>query len=146
MLSWGPVKQWDKLFKIGLTGGNKHVVILAHAQEKLKMVKRADGSNEFIVEKIIPRLEKFSGHWADMVVTFDYPEGAKFPTLIVIDEGTGGAGGLRRGAKMPDPTFKKLLDRLGWIPATNPEVLAEQQDLEYRNKKETERTANTKRT
>jgi hypothetical protein len=145
MLSWGPVKAWDKLYKIGLTGGNKHVIILAHAQEKLKMVKRPDGSNEFITEKIVPRLEKYSGHWADMVVTFDYPEGAKFPTLIVIDEGTGGAGGLRRGAKMPDPTFKKLLDRLGWIPATAQEVTAEQTDIAYRNKCETEKAASTQR-
>jgi len=141
MLSWGPVKEWDKLYKIGLTGGNKHVLILAHAQEKLKMVKRPDGSNEFITEKIVPRLEKYSGHWADMVVTFDYPEGAKFPTMIVIDEGTGGAGGLRRGVKMADPTFGKLLDRLGWIPPLNVEVTAEQADLAYRNKRETERAA-----
>ena len=136
MLSWAPVKEWDRLFKIGLTAGQKHCLLIAHAQDKLKMVKRPDGSAEFLVEKIVPRLEKYSGHWADIVVSFDMPDGATHPSLIVVDEGTGGAGGLRRGVRMDNPTFKKVVDRLGRLPDSTPVPEA---DVAYRNKLETQR-------
>jgi hypothetical protein len=137
MLSWAPIKEWDNLFKIGLSGGGKHVCMIAHAQEKVKLIRRPDGTSEFVTDKVVPRLEKYSGHWADMTVTFDMKEGAKYPNLVVIDEGTGGAGGLTRGSKLPDPTFAKLLRKLGRLPQVT--AVPQADDVGYRNQMELQR-------
>lgn len=120
--SWIGPKTYNRRMFHGFIASGKHVLVTAHPQEKLKLKELADGRREFVVDKVIPHVEKKVPHWADMVVAMEvppkdpkHPDAPIFPRLRVVDEGLGGLGGLTRGARMENPTYKALIDRLGGL-------------------------------
>lgn len=139
MLSWTPIKRYLKRFHYALDFGGKHVLETAHVQDIIKKV-----GSEFIKAGERPWLEKKTPHWADLVGTLDYPENAPFPTFIVTGEGIGGSGGLRRGARVENPTFAKLVAMAGSAAATapiRPELPPE--EVTYRNSSHLEKIGNS---
>ncbi len=139
MLSWTPIKKFLKRFHYSLDYGGKHIIETAHVQDVIKKV-----GSEFVTTGQRPWLEKKTPHWADMTISFEYPQGAKWPSLIVEGEGIGGAGGLTRGVKMENCTFGELVRLTGatvgddaLTPAMAP------QEVEYRNKRAMEKIGKT---
>ena len=127
MLSWTPIKRYLKRFHYSLDYGEKHVLETAHVQEVIKKV-----GEQFVKAGERPWLEKKTPHWADLTVTLDYPDNAAWPTLVVMGEGIGGAGGLRRGARLENATFGDLVQRAGAdVKAITPELPPE--EVTYRN-------------
>jgi hypothetical protein len=111
--SWGPVYEYDRLFKVSLNVGGKHCMISAHEKEEVKIVKDGGKTKRIPTGRMLARMGKDASHWADLTVRLDFASGAPHPTLTVTDEGTGAAGGLRAGSQIENPTFRKLLERVG---------------------------------
>lgn len=127
MLSWTPVKRTNRRLFYALMSGGKHVVVSSHSQDVYKKVGR-----ELTVTGVRPWLEKKSPHWCDLVLEFAFPDGAAAPGCRVAGEGIGGAGGLTKGKIIGDPTFKKILDKIVYIPQQAP--LVDPDELEHRNR------------
>lgn len=120
MLSWVPIKEVDRRYKDDLEASRKHCIITAHTQEKLRLVEN-EGRSEFVSDGVVPWLEKKSAYWSDIVATMVMPpmrpNESKPPDLMIVGEGIGGAGGMVRGAKLKNPTFPRLLEIIGGVPA-----------------------------
>jgi hypothetical protein len=127
MLSWTPIKRYLKRFHYSLDYGEKHILETAHVQEVIKKV-----GSEFVKVGERPWLEKKTPHWADLTVSLEYPDNAKWPTMVVQGEGIGGAGGLRRGARVENPTFGELVRRVGALEGAITPARPEE-EVTYRN-------------